>query len=223
MSNLSRTIAVPTTAGSSGASQDCSTMSGAPRTFIFVGTAGDEIDIEVANTDDSAKFVKLATINGAKGHLTVTGRWKFVRCTRVSGTTSASLELSGAEETNQTGPAGPVTFGAVGLTGTASTTDATATQIISFTPGDNGVYSMLVHLVGKKDDGSAYAGYFIALWKKVSGTLSAIGVTAVGEATSDLDPGTATATAAAGVAKFNVVGLAATNITWSAYGALGVA
>ena len=67
------------------------------------------------------------------------------------------------------------------------------------------------------------SGTFIATWQKVSGTLTAVGVTALGEVTGNLNPGTPTATAADGVAKINVVGIAATSITWAGYGTLGIA
>lgn len=219
MGNLTRTIAVPTTVGSTGASQDCTTMRG-DRCLIYKGTTGDLIELYVSN--DDTNYIKLPSqdIAGASAIKQIPEKFGYIKAKRVKGTAAASLVLIGAEETHTTGPAGPPALGNSSLSGSASTTDTTVTTLLSFTPGANGTYSVIAHVVGTKDDGSAYSGLWQAVWKRVSGTLSAVGIRAISEETSNLDSGACTATVAGGVAKLNVVGITATNIAWTGQGTL---
>lgn len=217
MSNVSRTIQVRTDS-TPGASQDCSVMKAEGRTFIHVGVAADVVQIQVSN--DDTNYHPLGNVAGVSDILTTNHRFLHTRSKLLAGSGGGSLILSGAEETTTPGPAGAPALGATTLTGTASTTDATATTIASFTPGGDGGFSVFGHLIGVKDDETVYSAIVAASWKRVAGTLTAIALEKVSETTSSLDPGDATATAVAGAARINVVGIAATNINWSFTGVL---
>lgn len=218
MSNIIRTITVPTTS-SPGAAQDCSPMRADGRTFVHVGAAAaDVVEIQISN--DNTNFAKLGNVAGLTDKLTCHDRFQYVRAKLLAGTGGGSLVLAGGEETTAPGPAGAPTLGSVSLTGTTSTSDATATRILGFTPGGDGGFSVFGHLIGLKDDETLYTLVLLASWKRTGGTLTAIGLNKVSEIVSSLDVGDATATASAGEARLNVVGIAATNINWTFYGVL---
>lgn len=217
MGNLIKTFTVPTDT-SPGTGVDCTALAAHHRTFVYVGVDGDALRIDGSN--DDTDYAEITTQRGASWTYTVTDRCQYYRATRLAGTDAASLKLAGAEETTEAGPAGPPALGSMTITGTCSTTDATATTIASFTPGGNGGFSVVGHLVGLKDDETVYSTMVTFTWKKVAGTLTAIGAVLVGEQTGSLNPGDATAVASGGVAQMKVTGIAATNINWQFYGAL---
>lgn len=220
MSNIARTINVPVDL-TAGASVDCSNLQAGPRTFIFNGSDLDRVRIDASN--DGTHWAQLIEREGASWCETIETGALYHRAQGLVGCAAATLIASGATTALEAGPAGAPSLGNQTITGSAATTNATATQLFTYTPAANGVISVLGHLVGVKDDGTVYSTGVTFLWKRVAGTLTAIGVVLWGENTTSLNPGDATATVSTGVAVANVVGLAATNIAWTFNGAAIIA
>lgn len=220
MANITRALTVPTDL-TPGTGVDCSALEAGARSFIFVGADDDKVRIDASN--DGTHWAPLFERVGAGWCETIECAALYHRAQPLEGCAAATLHVSGASASLTAGPAGAPSMGNLTVTGSASTTNATATQLFTYTPATNGVISIMGQLVGVKDDGTVYSTGVTFLWKRVSGTLTAIGATLWGENTTSLNPGDATATVSTGVAVANVVGIAATNIAWTFNGAALIA
>jgi hypothetical protein len=213
---MSTTMTVPSSAGN-GTGVSFSAY-GDVRTLVRAGGANDDV-IEIQGSMDDSGYVPLRRMQGSDWILTITDRCEYYRPTLIEGTGGGSIKGSGGPS-SVTADSGPLVFGNTEVSGTASTTDATATQVASFTATQNGAYSVFGHLIGCKDDETVYSAVLLCTYKQAAGTFSAIEVVKVAESVTSLNCGDATATASGSTGKINAVGVAATNIHWTFKGAL---
>ncbi len=223
MSNVTVSIATSSTIGSFGAIADLSNAKAENRTFHYVGTAGAVIPIQGAPTNATTYMTEVYSFvvppNG-RHSWTMNDRSLYYRSGLNSGTGGGNLYCSYGEEQPATGPAGPITFGQESSNARVSTTDATATKLIGYTPAGDGAYTISAVITGVQETNElSYSARVLATFKKTGGTVTAEAIT-IEENTASLNPGTITQTVVGGEARINVVGIAATNINWVGHAAI---
>lgn len=201
--NLAVAITVATSS-TPGASADVSGLDAELRKFVYTGTAGDVVLVQGSN--DNATWATIFPLTSAAAEYSVNDRSLYYRTTRSSGTTAGVLYVSG-----QVADVGQQ------ISGSVSTTGATATEIYGETFTANGGNSYDVMISGLKDDETLFVATLLGGCVRAGGTLSALTPTIV-EITGSLNPGTLTMTAAADRCSINVVGVTTTNINWKLAG-----
>lgn len=167
---LSIALTIPTSLNVPGAFAAMSAF-GASRQLQYNGAAGDVILLE--GTSDNGHVVTLGTYNvGAKFVLNLSNTFTGIRATRLAGTTSATCVITGEPvigegPTGPQGPAGaqgapgptgpqgdpgPPTLGNLPINGNITESTGDWATINSYTPEQDGIYSIFWHVNGRSAD-----------------------------------------------------------------------
>ena len=101
--------------------------------------------------------------------------------------------------------------------GIVTTTDATVTSVLEYTPTDAYVTQIKARVIGRKSDGTAGAAYEVtACVRRAGGTVTLIGAVAATSTMEDNASWAATIDVSGTLVRVRVTGVAATTINWKA-------